>query len=96
MDGWSSDSGYFDRVLIFEACQSQCMCYLVPLFDKEIIILSENTKIKWYNLVDLLLYIYIYICMYAAETWNLKGKEERIVAMCEGEMLRRICGPKSE
>jgi len=46
MDGWSSDSGYFDRVLIFEACQSQCMCYLVPLFDKEIIILSENTKIK--------------------------------------------------
>ena len=45
------------------------------------------------------MYIYIcklYIYMYAAETWNLEGNEERIVAMCEGRTFRKICGLKSE
>ena len=62
MAGWISYTGSFDRVLMFEACQSQCRSYLVPLFGNEIVMLTVNTKIKWYHkLVDLLLFIYIYI-----------------------------------
>jgi hypothetical protein len=62
----------FDRLLMFNACQSQCRCYLVSLFGNEIVMLSVNTHIKLYHkLLDLLLYIYIY----AAEIWTIRGKE---------------------
>jgi len=59
---WSLETGYFDRGLMFEDCQSQCRCYLVPLSCNEIVMVPVNTKIKYHKLVDLLLYIYIYIC----------------------------------
>jgi len=60
MDYCSSDTGYFDRVLMLEGCQSQCRCYLVPLFVNEIVMISVNTKIIVYHkLAHLLLCVYL-------------------------------------
>ena len=69
------------------------------LFGNEIVTISVNTKIKWYQkLEDVLLYIYICICVCVCVcSRNMKFKRNgRIVAMCEGKMLRRICGLNSE
>jgi len=37
-----------------------------------------------------------YIYIYAEETWTIRERKERIVAMCEGKMLQINSGPKRD
>jgi hypothetical protein len=52
--------------------------------------LPENTKIKIYKTVWVILPVVLYGC----KTWSLMLREEHRLGMFENRMLRRIFGPK--